>query len=145
MTKRLIYSGQFKPNLLMDELLAIFPEWIVPNPLPGYPDNKKSLLYLESTLDKTEVQLTVPADADETAIKNVVDAHDHTQLDINEQLVAWIKQNLQPAVGQDVRNIIDLGTVQGKINAVILFSLGAISPVDYTIRPLKRWIVPDRD
>lgn len=143
MTKRLTYSGQFKTSLLMDELFAVFPEWLIPDPLPDFPENMKSLLYLESEPDGTEIYLTVPIDADEATIQNIIDAHDYTQLDDYEQLMNWIRNNLQPAVGQDVRNILDLGTIQGKINVAILFSLGAINVSDYTILPLRQWLVPD--
>lgn len=84
MTKKLTYSGQFKATLLMDELFAAFPSWIFADPLPGFPDNRKSLLHLESKPDGTEVYLTVPEDADESKIASVITAHDHTKKDANE-------------------------------------------------------------
>lgn len=140
---KLTYQGNFKSELLMDELLEEFTEWLIDDPVPGFPDNKKCLLYLESKPDGSEVYLTVPDDSDIARIETVIENHDPLKKTDYEKLVAWIKENLQPAVGKDVRIILDLQTVQGKINAAILFSIGAINPKTYEINPLKEWLVPE--
>jgi len=78
MTKILTYAGTFKQYLLMDELLANFPEWIV-----GEGDDRQCLLYLEG--NEQGVRLTVPDTADEAAIQAVIDAHDPNVLSVGEQ------------------------------------------------------------
>ena len=75
----LIYAGTFKQALLMDELLAAFPEWIV-----GEGEERQCLLYLEGN-DKG-VRLTVPYGTSEAAVEAVVLAHDSEALSVGEQM-----------------------------------------------------------
>lgn len=140
---KLTYQGNFKVTLLMDELLEEFPEWLIDDPLPDFPDNKKCLLYLESKPDGSEVYLTVPDGSDEIRIEMVIENHDPLKKTDYEKIIGWIRENLQPAVGKDIRVILDLQTVQGKINAAVLFSIGAIDPKNFEIKQLKDWLVPE--
>ena len=82
MTKILTYAGTFKQYLLMDELLANFPEWIV-----GEGDDRQCLLYLEG--NEQGVRLTVPDTADEGEIQVVIDAHDPEALSVGEVKQAY--------------------------------------------------------
>jgi len=69
MAKNLVYQGTFKQSLLMDELLAAFPEWLI-----GSGEDVECLLYLVG--NDQGVKLTVPDVADEGEIQVVIDAHD---------------------------------------------------------------------
>lgn len=137
---KLTYSGVFKWGLLMEELLDEFPEWLIEHPFPYFPDNQECLLRIESKQDESEIYLTVPDDSDVARIDAVIENHDPLKKTDYEKLIDWIRENLQPAVGKDVRIILDLDTTQGKINAAILFSIGAIDPKTYQIRPLRDWL-----
>jgi hypothetical protein len=77
MTKKLIYQGLFKSNLLADELLAAFPSW------GGVTSEGTSRM--QSKPDESEVYLFVPDAADEGEIQVVIDAHDPDALSIGEQ------------------------------------------------------------
>jgi hypothetical protein len=138
---KLIYEGNFKPTLLMDELIAEFPEWLIDDPI--FPNQKKLLFSLEVKQDKSEIYITVPDDADKNRINKLIEKHDFLSETDYEKLVKWIRENLQPAVGKDVRTVLDLDTVQGKINVAILFSIGAINPKTYLINPLREWLIPE--
>lgn len=58
----------------------------------------------------------------------------------SDALQNWIKNEIQPAVGTDVRNIFNLGTNQGKALALLFYLVGAIDIDDYTLRPLDEWL-----
>ena len=75
----LTYAGTFKQALLMDELLAAFPEWIV-----GEGDERQCLLYLVG--NELGVKLTVPDGTNEAAVEAVVLAHDPEALSVGEQM-----------------------------------------------------------
>lgn len=78
---KLTYPGAFKQALLMDELLAAFPEWWVDEE-----EQRHCLLTLEGNAEG--VRLTVPDDADEDAIAAVVAAHNPAVLSAGEVLEA---------------------------------------------------------
>lgn len=69
MMKILTFKGQFRGNVLMDELLEAFPEWME----KVAEDEWICRLSVYSTPD--EVYLHVPDDADEKKIEAVVKAH----------------------------------------------------------------------
>lgn len=69
----LTYTGTFKQNLLMDELLTVFPEWLI---------NDTCLLQLEG--NNEGVRLIVPDDAIESEIETVINAHDPNVLSVGE-------------------------------------------------------------
>ena len=75
----LTYAGTFKQSLLMDELLATFPEWIV-----GEGEDHKCLLYLEG--NQQGVRLTVPDGSNVTAINAVINTHNPNVLSVGEQM-----------------------------------------------------------
>jgi hypothetical protein len=75
----LTYAGTFKQSLLMDELLAAFPGWII-----GEGMECQCLLHLEG--NQQGVRLTVPDGSDEQAIEAVITAHDPNTLSIGEQM-----------------------------------------------------------
>jgi len=81
MDKALVFAGIYKLPLLMDELLAVFPEWLMKED-----DEWHCLLRVEGN-DKG-VRLTVPDGADESAIAAVVAAHDPDALSVAEQVAA---------------------------------------------------------
>ena len=76
MTKKLIYHGLFKTNLLADELQTAFPAWT--------PVTSEGTTRMESKPDGTEVYLFVPDAADEQEIQVVIDAHDPEALSAGE-------------------------------------------------------------
>ena len=76
MTKKLIFQGLFKSNLLYDELLAAFPAWT--------PVTSEGTTRMESRPDGTEVYLFVPDAADEGEIQVVINAHDPEALSAGE-------------------------------------------------------------
>jgi hypothetical protein len=80
---KLTYQGTFNPDLLMDQLLAAFPQWI-------YVENseRRCKMQLDITLDNTQVFLEVPEDTDTAAIEAVISAHDSTQLSASQQAEA---------------------------------------------------------
>lgn len=86
MTKKLTYQGIFKRHLLMDELFAAFPEWII-----GEGDERQSLLYMEG--NQLGVKITVPNNADENDIQAVIDAHDPNALSNGEQDQVYRDEN----------------------------------------------------
>ena len=77
MAKNLVYQGTFKQSLLMDELLAAFPEWLI-----GSGEDVECLLYLVG--NDQGVKLTVPDVADEGEIQVVIDAHDPEVMSVGE-------------------------------------------------------------
>ena len=81
MSRLLVYTGTFKLHLLMDELFAAFPHWLV-----GEGEARRCLLRLEGNAQG--VRLTVPDDADETVIAAIVAAHDPMVLTPGEMLDA---------------------------------------------------------
>lgn len=78
---QLTYAGTYKLGLLMDELLAAYPEWLV-----GDAPTRHCLLRLEG--NELGVRLSVPDDSDAGAIAAVVAAHDPTVLTAGEVLDA---------------------------------------------------------
>ncbi len=94
MTKKLIYQGLFKSNLLADELLAAFPSW------GGVTSEGTSRM--QSKPDGSEVYLFVPDDADETEIQVVIDAHDPSMLSLGEQIEQERSQDDQDLAGRYV-------------------------------------------
>jgi len=107
----LTYAGTFKQALLMDELLAAFPEWIV-----GEGEYRQCLLYLEG--NDQGVRLTVPDGSDEQAIEVVVLAHDPEALSVGEQnevyrenVRQWLRDS--PLAGKTPLEIHDM--VKGEI------------------------------
>ena len=77
MTKQITYDGTFNQSLLMDELLAAFPGWLI-----GEGEERQCLLYLDG--NDQGVRLTVPDDAIEEEINVVVTAHNPDELSIAE-------------------------------------------------------------
>lgn len=69
MVKRLIYAGQFKGPLLMEQLLAAHPEWLV-----GDRESRRCLLRVETT--DAEARITVPDDVSDADIAAVITMHD---------------------------------------------------------------------
>lgn len=80
---KLTYKGIFNPELLMDDLLATFPQWI-------YIQNgdRRCKLTLDSASDNTEVVLEVPDDSDKAAIQVVISAHDASILSVSQRAEA---------------------------------------------------------
>ena len=95
MSKTLTYAGTFKQHLLMDELLATFPEWLV-----GEGDGRQCFLGLEGNVQG--VRLTVPDAADDGEIQAVIDAHDPNALSVGEQNEVERDQDDQDLAGRYV-------------------------------------------
>jgi hypothetical protein len=93
--------GYFKGPLLMEEILAAFPELT-----EGEGDERRCFLFLESSPDGSHVTLTVPDEITQAGIDAIVEAHDSSQPSIAEQ----IEQKRQAATSQvdaaDVRQLI---------------------------------------
>lgn len=62
------------------------------------------------------------------------------QREASDALRNWIRTEIAPAVGADVRNIFDLSTNQGKAFALLFYLVGAVDIDDFTIRPLDEWL-----
>lgn len=130
MTKQLKYTGAFKLYLLMDELLASFPEWLV-----GEGEDRQCLLYLEG--NEKGARLTVPDDADEEAIETVVLAHDPEKLTSYENVRNKIK-----IVAKSAEDVALNDLTQGQIKAllaVMLWKAGGVAD-DMTVKALGEWI-----
>lgn len=77
---KLTYTGTFNAPVLMEELLAAFPDWL-------YTQNGETqcALSLQAKPDGTEVYLDVPDNSDVAAIQAVIEAHDPMKLTPAEQ------------------------------------------------------------
>ena len=129
MTKQLLFTGTFKQHLLMDELLANFPEWRI-----GEGEDRQCLLYLEG--NDQGVKLTVPDDSDEEAIETVVLAHDPEAPTAGETLRSNIRTIAQSAAGIALN---DLTATQSRaLVAVLLWKAGGVAH-DMTVKALGDW------
>jgi hypothetical protein len=80
---KLTYKGNFNGPLLMDQLLAVFPDWIY---VEG--DEQRCKLSLQVKPDEGEVTLDVPEGTDPQAIQAVISAHNGTALSASQQAEA---------------------------------------------------------
>lgn len=128
--KILEYPGRFNRELLSDQLVTTFPEWLEPAAGGGF-----TALY-QLVGNALGVRLTVPDEADEAAILVVIQAHNPDEEPAGTALRRQILQLAQSAVGVRAN---DLSTAQIKaLLAVVLWRHGAWTQ-DMRIRPLGEW------
>lgn len=70
MSKTLEYTGTFNPELLYDELLAAFPQYVGVPPAPNLLN-----LFLSGVAPAMSLRVSVPDNADEAALDAIVAAH----------------------------------------------------------------------
>ena len=77
---KLSFAGSFKGTLVMEELLAAFPEWVTPDPnFPG-----RTIVTLTVHTTPILLILSVPINADVAAVTATVTAHDPNLPDLGE-------------------------------------------------------------
>ena len=134
--KTLTFPGSWRPDLLTDELLAAFPAWrgtLITDPMLGQV-YVNPLLQLSVTRD--QLTLTLPDDADESALAAVLAAHNpaaRTRAELHRAQV------LDLAAGAAGKRLVDLTAAEVRaLLAVLLWRNGAIDEA-LRVRPLDDW------
>ncbi len=141
MSKELRFTGSFRLDLLLDELLAAFPDWIVEDG----EGNRQILVALFGDLDRTQnaddapenaIIIRVPDDAGETAIAAVIAAHDSHGSTVAENTASQVRALAASVVGVALTS---LTTEQVRaVVALLLLDTGALDE-NLVIKPLDEW------
>jgi len=108
--KKINHTKQHNLNSITEELFAAFPEWVKPDAVSGEQSTSVSISGDGSTLN-----LWVPDNADEGAIRAVIDAHDPTKESKGEK----VSRELQEAQVSVRGKFKVLGLTDREIDAVL--------------------------